>query len=94
MMQLKFIVINSYFISEIYLESYDNIFGVNNHASGTIVVAQIRSNEILETNDNIDISGTKLRGGIIITNNPKQRDAFLKVSVNYDDDDESDYDII
>lgn len=70
-------------ISELYLESYDNKYGVSQHASGRIVIGQIRSNIFLETRENTQIGGDTLQAGILISNNASLRDTFMQVRYNY-----------
>ncbi|XP_055629565.1 beta-1,3-glucan-binding protein [Toxorhynchites rutilus septentrionalis] len=63
------------------LQPAENYYGYADIGSGMLVVAHLLSNEELISREGIQIDGHRLRGGAIITNRAKLREAFLKANV-------------
>lgn len=69
---------------ELTLDPVDNLYyGPAGFANGQIRIAFIRGNEYLDTKENTQISGNRLTGGIVITTGEQFRDAWLKVSTDF-----------
>lgn len=69
------------FSLDMLLQPAENYYGYADIASGMLVVAHLLSNDELISREGIQIDGHRLRGGAIITNRAKLRDAFLKANI-------------
>lgn len=65
-------------ISELYLEPTEIFYGSNNFVSGQMRIASIRGNEYLETKENVQIDGSLLSGGFVLSALIKHRHLWMK----------------
>ncbi|XP_055601810.1 gram-negative bacteria-binding protein 1 isoform X2 [Uranotaenia lowii] len=66
---------------QLLLQPAENYYGYADLASGMLLLAHVLGNDELVSREGIQIDGHRLRGGAIITNRAKLREAFLKSNV-------------
>ncbi|XP_055379153.1 gram-negative bacteria-binding protein 1-like [Condylostylus longicornis] len=67
---------------QLFLEPLNNHYGSESYISGQVRLAFIRSNEILKTSSNISIDGSKLFGGVVLSQEDKHREIWMENSFN------------